>query len=252
MGRLNGKVAFITGAGSGIGRAAALRFARQGAAVAVVEKVAERGLGTAEMIREAGGQALFVETDVTVEGEVRRAADRVEAELGLPTTLFNCAGGSVPGDGPVSEVEMAVWDHTIDLDLKGTFLCCRHVIPLIVAAGGGSVVNMSSIVGLRGSFPMHVYSAAKGGVLSLTRALAGEYATRGVRVNAICPGLVLTERARSRMAGMEDGSGIDQATHPFAVGSPEDVANIALFLASDESRMITGAAIPAEGGLTAY
>jgi NAD(P)-dependent dehydrogenase (short-subunit alcohol dehydrogenase family) len=254
MGRLDGKVAFITGAGSGIARAAAHLFAQEGAGVALVEIDRELGRRTATEIEAAGGRALFIETDVTDERAVMDAVAQTEAELGPLTTLFNCAGGSLPEDGPASEVDMSVWDHTMALDLKGTFLCCRHVIPRIVEAGGGSVINMSSIVALKGSFPMHVYASAKGAILSLTRSLAGTYARDGIRVNAISPGMVLTERARARIADSDGlaAAGIDTSHHPFAVGEPGDVANIALFLASDESRMITGATIPAEGGLTAY
>ena len=254
MGRLDGRVAFITGAGSGIARAAAHIFAREGARVAIAEIDPDRGARTAQQLSASGSEALFVETDVTNEDSVERAVALTEAKLGPLTVLFNCAGGSQPADGLAPDVDMAVWEQTIGLDLKGTFLCSRYAIPRMVEAGGGSVVNMSSIVGIKGSFPFHIYASAKGGILSLTRSLAGAYASHGIRVNAICPGLVLTERARARIAdsGTEARQAIDPNTHPFAIGSPEDVANIALFLASDESRMITGAAIPAEGGLTAY
>src|SRR5690606_3925779 len=139
--------------------------------------------------------------------------------------------------------------------LKGTLLVCRHVIPKIVAAGGGSVINSSSVVALKGH-PIHVYSAAKGGVLSLTRALASTYGRQGVRVNAICPGLVLSERLKARMGeGLMDQAarnGLSLDAHPFALGEPIDIARIVLFLASDESRMIHGATIAAEGGMSAY
>jgi len=170
--------------------------------------------------------------------------------------LLNCAGGSVADDQPVTSVDLGVWDHTISLDLKGPFLCCRHVIPEMVAQGRGSVVNFSSVVALRGNHVAHVYIMAKGGLLALTKALAGAYSPKGVRVNAICPGVVLTERVKSRFV---DGNqirfgGIDNlaSRYPFGVGEADDIANVALFLASDESRMVNGAAIAADGGISAY
>ena len=170
--------------------------------------------------------------------------------------LLNCAGGSLREDGPVTEVDPSVWDHTINLDMKGPFLCCRHVIPVMVEQGKGSVVNFSSVVALRGNHIAHVYVMAKGGLISFTKALAGAYSPKGIRVNAICPGIVLTERVRSRFTGGNQirFGGIDNMAnqYPFAVGQPEDIANVALFLASDESRMVNGAAIPAEGGFSAY
>jgi len=176
--------------------------------------------------------------------------------FGQVDILLNCAGGSLREDGPVTDVDPSVWDHTMNLDLKGPFLCCRHVIPVMVEQGKGSVVNFSSVVALRGNHIAHVYVMAKGGLISFTRALAGAYSPKGVRVNAICPGIVLTERVRSRFTGGNQirFGGIDNIAgqYPFAVGQPEDIANVALFLASDESRMVNGAAIPAEGGFSAY
>ncbi len=254
-GRLEGKVAFITGAGAGIGRASARLFAEEGAAVVIAEKNAEAGAGVAAEIERAGGRALALPTDVTQEDSVERAVASGVARFGAIHVLFNCAGGSIPQDGPVAEVDLAVWDHTIGLDLKGTFLCCRHVIPRIVAAGGGAVVNTSSVVALRGQ-SAHVYSSAKGGVLSLTRSLAATYGRQGVRVNAICPGIVMSERikARVRTGLLEQAAsvGLSVESHPFSLGEPEDIARIALFLACDESRMIHGATIPADGGMSAY
>ena len=255
-GRLEGKVAFITGAGSGIGRAAARRFAQAGAAVAIAEKNAQAGERVAKEIEGEGGRVLAVETDVTDERSVERAVAAVVARFGAIHVLFNCAGGSIPQDGTVVDVDLSVWDHTMGLDLKGTLLCCRHVIPKIIAAGGGSVVNSSSVVALQGQ-PIHVYSAAKGGVLALTRALAATYARQNVRVNAICPGIVLSDRIKARIEGsglldQARANGFSSESHPFSIGEPIDIARIALFLASDESRMIHGATIPAEGGMSAY
>jgi NAD(P)-dependent dehydrogenase (short-subunit alcohol dehydrogenase family) len=254
MNRLAGKVAVITGAGSGIGRAAARLFVAEGAKVVVAEIDAALGEASA---REAGADAdaCFVQTDVTDEESVRRMVQRAKDSFGRVDVLLNCAGGSLREDRPVTEVDLSVWDRTMNLDLKGPFLCCRHVIPVMVEQGKGSVVNFSSVVALRGNHIAHVYVMAKGGLISFTKALAGAYSPKGIRVNAICPGIVLTERVRSRFAGGNQirFGGIDDIAgqYPFAVGQPEDIANVALFLASDESRMVNGAAIPAEGGFSA-
>ena len=259
-GRLAGKVAFITGAGAGIARASARIFAREGARVVIAEIDAPSGRAAEAEVRTAGGEALFVETDVTKEESVARSVAAAVSRFGALHVLFNCAGGSLPTDAPVAEVDLGVFEQTLDLNLRGTFLCCRHAIPAIVRAGGGSVVNTSSIAALRGDHPLHAYAAAKGAILSLTRALAGRYSKDGVRVNAICPGLVMTERLRKRMGATREAvessvrasNAMSIAGHPFAIGEPEDIANVALFLASDESRMINAAVIPAEGGLSAY
>jgi NAD(P)-dependent dehydrogenase (short-subunit alcohol dehydrogenase family) len=260
MPRLAGKVALITGGGAGIGHAAALLFAREGAKVAIAEINPERGERTAAEVKAAGGSALFMATDITVEEAVRRIVERTVADFGKLDILYNCAGGAVVEDDYVTDVDMKVWERTIGLDLKGTFLCCRHAVPAIIAAGGGAVVNMSSGAALRGASPAHVYTAAKGAILSLTRALAGRYARDGVRVNAICSGRVLTERITGTYGTLDTpGPLVDRQDpvgrakeYPFWVGEPEDMANIALFLASDESRMITGATIAADGGRSAY
>jgi NAD(P)-dependent dehydrogenase (short-subunit alcohol dehydrogenase family) len=253
MNRLEGKVAVITGAGSGIGRASARLFVAEGAKVIVAE--IDPALGEASA-REAGAAARFVATDVTDEESVKRMVQQARDAFGHIDILLNCAGGSLREDKPVTDVDPSVWDRTMNLDLKGPFLCCRHVIPVMLERGKGSVVNFSSVVALRGNHIAHVYVMAKGGLISFTRALAGAYSPKGIRVNAICPGIVLTERVRSRFAGGNQirFGGVDDIAgqYPFAVGQPEDIANVALFLASDESRMVNGAAIPAEGGFSAY
>jgi NAD(P)-dependent dehydrogenase (short-subunit alcohol dehydrogenase family) len=260
MARLQGKVAFITGAGSGIARAAARLFAQEGARIAVAELKPELGRAAEQAVREGGGDAFFIETDVTKEESVKNSIQQTVSHFGKLDVLYNCAGGSIAQDAPVTDVDMFVWQHTISLDLLGCFLCCRHGIPELTKAGGGAVVNMSSVAALRG-FQGHVYAAAKGGIISLTRSLAGQYARNGIRANAICPGLVKTDRVLQRFGDPNDlSSGTPQVQalkrqfqrHPFSVGEPEDIARIALFLASDEARMITGAIIPADGGLSAY
>lgn len=260
MKRLAGRVALITGGGDGIGRAAALAFSREGAKVAIAEINAALGREATELVGAQGGEALFVATDVTSEESVRAAVEAAVARFGKLDTLFNCAGGSVPADKPVTELDLSVFEHTIGLDLKGTMLACKHAIPKIVAAGGGAVINMSSGAALRGASPAQVYTAAKGAIVSLTRSMAGTYAKDNVRVNCICAGRIDTPRVRRTyglpgrpggVADPQDASG-QIKTYPFWVGQPEDIANIALFLASEESRMITGAAIPADGGRSAY
>jgi NAD(P)-dependent dehydrogenase (short-subunit alcohol dehydrogenase family) len=260
MKRLEGRVAFISGGGAGIGISSALAFAREGARVILADIDRPAGEVAAAAVTAAGGEALFVRTDVTDEASLRAAVEAGAARFGKIDVLLNSAGGSLPADSPIIEVDMAVWDRTMVLDLKGTMLACRHVIPKIIAAGGGSVVNMSSGAGLRGSNPAHIYTAAKGAVIALTRTLAGTYANNNVRVNCICAGRINTERVR-RTYGMpgKPGSAPDRQnvteqikTYPFWVGEPEDIAAIALFLASNESRMITGAAIAADGGRSAY
>jgi NAD(P)-dependent dehydrogenase (short-subunit alcohol dehydrogenase family) len=253
MNRLAGKVAVITGGGSGIGRASAKLFVAEGAKVVVAEIDSTLGEAAA---REVGADARFVATDVTDEDSVKHMVQQAKDAFGHVDILLNCAGGSLREDKPVTDVDPSVWDRTINLDLKGPFLCCRHVIPVMLEQGKGSVVNFSSVVALRGNHIAHVYVMAKGGLISFTRALAGAYSPKGIRINAICPGVVLTERVRSRFAGGNQirFGGIDDIAgqYPFAVGQPEDIANVALFLASDESRMVNGAAIPAEGGFSAY
>ena len=261
MSRLSGRIVAITGAGSGIARAAARMFAEEGAKVAVLELQESLGEAVTEEINAHGGEALFVQTDVTVPDSVEHAIEKSATHFGGLNTLFNCAGGSVAEDTQVTTVDMSVWEHTIDLDLKGPFLCCRYGIPHLIAANGGTIINVASVAALKGTFPAMVYSPAKGGVISFTRALAGQYSRNNIRSNAICPGVILTDRVKNRFGESLEDNSSDQARsasaagmerYPFGVGQPEDIANIALFLASDESRMVNGAVIPAEGGMSVY
>jgi NAD(P)-dependent dehydrogenase (short-subunit alcohol dehydrogenase family) len=256
--RLAGKVALIMGGGTGIGAAAARLFAAEGAAGAIADIQQASASQVSEAIVAGGGQALAISVDVRNEDSVIAAVAAAVREFGKLQVLFNCVGGSLPADGPITEVDLSVWDHTMTLDVRGTLLACRHAIPHMVAAGGGSVVNMSSGAALRGSGKAHIYAAAKGAVIAVTRNLAGTYAKHNVRANAICAGRINTERIQRiyGVPGKPKAGDIDidelLKTYPFWFGEPEDIANVALFLASDESRMITGAAIPAEGGRSAY
>jgi len=258
---LEGRVALVTGAGDGIGKALVRLLSARGARVVIAEIRPEAGARLEKELREEGREVCFVETDVTDEESVKAAVAETISRYGALHQLANCAGGSIPEDAPATEVDLAVLDRSFALDLRGTILCCRYGIPEIIRAGGGAIVNFGSVVALRGTFAQHMYGAAKGGILSLTRSLAGHYSREGVRVNAVCPGVVLSDRIVNRMdeigpEHLDDPAGaavaLGMPNHPFAVGKPEDIAEIVAFLLSDAARMINGATIPAEGGLAAY
>lgn len=259
-GRLQDKVVFISGGGTGIGEAAALMFAEEGARIVVADIRLEAAQAVAQSIAAIGGEALAWLCDVTDEASVRQAFDAAIDRFGSLNALLNNAGGSEPADAPIADVDMAVWERTLNLNVTGTLNCCRHAIPHLVRAGGGAIVNMCSGAALRGSSKSHLYTAAKGAIVSFTRVLAGTYAKDGIRANALCSGRINTERIRQtygipgQPGNSADPMQVDEQvkTYPFWFGEPRDMAGIALFLASDESRMITGAAIPADGGRSAY
>jgi NAD(P)-dependent dehydrogenase (short-subunit alcohol dehydrogenase family) len=250
--RLAGKVAIITGAGSGIGRAAALRFSAEGARVVLAELVPELGKETERLVREAGGEGQFVECDVTDEGSVEAMVDAARATYGAIDVVYNNAGGSRDEDGAVHEVDVDEWWRTVRVDLYGTFLVSRHGVRAMLArGGGGSVVNTTSAAALLGlATGRSCYSAAKAGVIGLTKAMAASYAASGIRVNAIAPGGTATDRI---LAGIARRGGTVQTPAGPAIptlGQPVDIANAAVFLASDESRMITGQVLSVDGGMT--
>ena len=262
MGKLAGKVAFLTGAGAGIAKATAKRFVSEGAKVAIIEIKRDLGERAEREIREAGGEALYVETDVTQDESVKRAVDATVARFGRLDILFNCAGGSLQEDVPVHEMDLDVWQRTIALNLLHPFLSCRHGIPHLIKAGGGAIINVTSHLGLMGSIKP-AYAATKGGIVSFTKTLAAQYVAYGIRANAIAPGSVRTERNLSRYENPEWGTSgktsraareraVAKKLYPFATGEPGDIASIALFLASDDSRMLTGTTIAADGGRSSY
>jgi len=255
VGRLDGKVAFITGAGAGIARQACIRFAAEGASIGVAEINPETGADTAGVVQANGGKAVAVATDVTQPDQVEHAIQETVAAFGRLDIIFNCAGGSAPPDGSVTDMPIEAWDRSIQIDLYGTFLGCRFGIPELRKAGGGSIINMSSAMGILGEmqgFPArHSYSAAKGAVSALTRCVAAEYAKDKIRCNALAPCYIETERNVVVKAGFTNAQ-LDAlgANHPLGTGQPEDIVNAALFLASDESRLISGTVIPVDGGMT--
>lgn len=250
MGRLEGKVAVITGAGAGIARAATAIFTREGARVVAAEIDAERGEASAAAARAAGGDATFVHCDVTDEASVAALMKRTVELYGKLDVLFSCAGGSVVQDKQLLDVDMGIWDSTLNLDLKGPFLGARHAIPLMREAGGGSIVNVSSILGSVGAPMSSAYVTAKHGVVGMTRSAALEYAADGVRINSVGPGYIRTPLVLSRV----DGDGLETlaAKHPVGrLGEPEEVAHLVVFLASDAASFITGAHLLIDGGYTA-
>jgi NAD(P)-dependent dehydrogenase (short-subunit alcohol dehydrogenase family) len=249
--RLDGKVCVITGAGSGIGRACALRFSREGARVAVADVAEEPGRAVVSESAELGADAAFFGVDVTDEASAARLYKDVATHFGAVHVLVNNAGVLLPGDVSVLETEREIWQRVLDINLTGVFLCCKHGIPKLLAAGGGSVINMASISGMIGSATSQIaYAASKGGVIALTRDVAVELARRGVRANAICPGPVETPLAM-QLYGDPIAWERRRVHLPMGrLGTPEEIADTAVFLASDESAGITGASIVVDRGLS--
>lgn len=254
MTRLAGKVALITGGGTGIGRETALAFAREGASVAVAARRVEKLKETVNEIERLGGKGLAIECDITSAESVDRAVRATKERFGRLNVLVNNAG--IVHVSTVERISEEDWDRVMTVNIKGPFLMSRAVLPEFRKAGGGAIVNIGSVLGLVAVKDRAAYCASKGGVTMLTKAMAVDHAQENIRVNCICPSIVETELVRGVFDETEQGQALRKAriaTIPLGrIGSPKDVAEMAVFLASEESSWLTGAAIPLDGGLTAY
>ena len=249
--RLKGRVSIITGGNSGIGRSTALLFAREGSKVVIAGRNASRGKRVADEVLQARGEAIFVKTDVSKSSEVKNLVRATLDRFGRIDVLFNNAALSPVGT--VLDTSEKEWSDVIGTNLTGTFLCTKYVLPHMMKQKKGVIINTGSINSLMAMKKEAAYDASKGGVLMLTRAVALDFAEFNVRANCICPGAIETPMLRDILAQSSDPAGAEAdlaRKHPLGrIGSPEEVANLALFLASDESSFITAAALPVDGGM---
>jgi NAD(P)-dependent dehydrogenase (short-subunit alcohol dehydrogenase family) len=245
-----GKVAFVTGAANGIGRAAALAFAHEGASVAVADLSEKANEETARMIRDLGGHTLALRCDVTRNEDIRRALSAINETFGRLDFAFNNAG--VEYDiKPAADITEDEWDRIIDVDLRGVFLCMKHEIPLILKQGGGAIVNTSSGAGIKGFKGGTAYVAAKHGVVGLTRAAALDYAQSNIRINAVCPGIIDTPMMDRFSGGTAEGRQAVIAQEPIGrMGRPEEIAATVVWLCSDAAAFVVGHAMVVDGGQT--
>lgn len=247
----SGRVALVTGGTSGIGLATALAFARAGASVAVAARGNEAGEQTCALLQREGAQALFIPTDVRDEGAVSGAVERTMRQFGRLDVAANCAG--IGGDmAPLENTDQRVWDDVMAVNARGVWLAMRHEIPAMLASGGGAIVNMSAIYGMAGKPAHHAYVASKHAVIGMTRSVALEYASRGIRVNAICAGVTRTPAMRLAETAVPELVQQLVAQHPMArMASEDEIAGAALWLCSEGASYVTGAPLSVDGGFLA-
>ena len=248
--RLQDCKAIVTGAGSGIGKAIAERLAAEGASVCVADINEAAAQSVAQSLANDGGNAIAVRADVAAEDDIVSMVDTAEAEFGGLTAIVNNAGyADIQNDGDVTETSADVWHKTLDINLYGVFLGCKHAIPVIEKNGGGAVVNIASAAGLLGSYPSQIaYTASKGGVISLTREVAVCYANRGIRVNAVCPGVTRTPMIEELRPSEESMRQRFRHIPMARLGTPEEIAATVAFLVSDDAGYLTAQAIAVDGG----
>lgn len=255
VGRMEGKTAIVTGGGGGIGGATARALAREGASVAVVDIDGDRAAKVVVSIVEAGGTAISLQADLSEEAEVVTTVEATVAQLGRLDVLHNNAALTdsefLSRDTKVTDLALDVWERTMAVNLRSQMLTCKHAIPEMVRNGGGSIINMSSGASLKGDRTRTAYGVSKAGVNTLTMYVAAGHGKQGVRVNTIVPGLIITDAVRAHLSERML-AGLGRATLTPYVGEPDDVANLVVFLASDESRYITGQMIAIDGGMSAH
>jgi len=250
--RLRDKVAVITGAGGAMGRLAALTFAREGARVVAADIAAAAVQDTAAAVAAAGGRAIAVACDVSVESQVREMVRAGVEAFGRVDILYNNAGIFPERDGSVVDIEESVWDHVMAVNLKSIYLSCKHGIPELLRSGGGSIINVASFVALVGcTVPQDAYTASKGAVIALTKSLAVQFGPKHIRTNAIAPGPIETPLLTSWLLDNPDAKQLRLNRIPMGrFGRPEDIVHLALYLASDESTWVNGSVMVADGGIT--
>ena len=255
MDRLNGKVAIVTGGGGGIGGATARALAREGAAVLVVDVNEEAADAVARGIRDTGGVAESSRADLSEEREVKAVVATVVQRFGRLDVLHNNAALTdsdfLSADTAVTELSLEVWERTLAVNLRSQMLMCKHAVPIMADQGGGSIINMSSGASLKGDRTRTAYGVSKAGVNALTLYVATSHGKKGIRVNTILPGLVITDAVRAHLKE-EMLASLSKATLTPSVGQPDDIADVVVFLASDESRYITGQMLAVDGGMSAH
>ncbi|MCA3778815.1 MAG: glucose 1-dehydrogenase [Burkholderia sp.] len=246
-----GKVAVVTGAATGIGRQAALSFAEAGAQVALLDTVVSAAEDTAHEIERLGAKAIVLRTDVSRDEDVRQAIDMTVETFGRLDIAFNNAGIALRGS-PAADMDEGEWDRTIAVNLKGVWLCLKHECRHMLQSGGGAIVNTSSIMGLVSGPGLAAYSASKSGVVGLTKAVAIDYASRGIRVNAVCPGGIGNTAITDRPENRDDMARLMQATPMARLGEPRDIAETVMWLCSPAARFVTGQSIAVDGGFIVW